>query len=349
MRFAESHLGMTRDLLQGTQARRLVRKEQSWTLEVECLVRRYGSVYRPSLRRIQGMDVILHHLHAVRAERLAEHARQLMDTIQQTTEEHSFEPVNDEWIPSSLLKTIPPAFDADDPKLAEKLAALDRENRDLKNRLAALEMKLADGGGDDAGLGAEDDEAMQAAAKPLPRRLSNAPAANEQQNSRSPLAYQGTMVLPNGRPDLRKPIPLEPLESTGDADEESAANADFAEYGTDGDADAGDSADFAQYDAPGDEGDAGSDAAAGAEASDAQAADAPDAGEAQKDFAQYDPMEGLEGDDVGESQGDADAGDSADAASARDVDAQAPTSDEAAAASDNDALAPGEASDLDVY
>ncbi len=199
---------MTKDLLQGTQARRLVRQPAGWTLEVECLVRRYGSVYRPSVRRIQGMDVILHHLHAVRAERLAEHARRLMDEVKaEDALEASFEPVNDEWIPSSLLQSDPPAFNAsDDPKLTEKLAELDRENRNLRARLAQIESMISSDV-DHA------HESMHGAPSPIGRRLSEAPPANEQTSDTSPLAYQGTMVLKDGRPDLRKPIPLEPLDA----------------------------------------------------------------------------------------------------------------------------------------
>lgn len=208
-------MATNRDLLQGTHARRLVRQPQGWTLEVECLVRRNGAVYRPSVRRIQGIEVILHHLQAVRAERLAAHARQLMDEMQpDNPDEHSFEPVNDEWIPSSLLKTDPPAFGAEeDPKLTQKLAAIERENRTLKARLAQIESMIT-----------SDAEASEAShhgsPSPMPRGLSEPPPANEQTSDVSPLAYQGTMVLPNGRPDLRRPIPLEPIEEpAGLADE----------------------------------------------------------------------------------------------------------------------------------
>lgn len=214
---------MTKDLLQGTQARRLVRQPEGWTLEVECLVRRYGSVYRPSVRRIQGMDVILHHLHAVRAERLAEHARKLMDEVKtDDAREHSFEPVNDEWIPSSLLQSNPPAFNAiEDPKLTEKLAELDRENRNLRARLAQIESMISS----DV---EHAEESLNGAPSPVARRLSEAPPANEQSSDTSPLAYQGTMVLQNGRPDLRKPIPLEPLD-TGDGGAPLNPN-DFAAF-----------------------------------------------------------------------------------------------------------------------
>lgn len=211
---------MTKDLLQGTQARRLVRQPEGWTLEVECLVRRYGSVYRPSVRRIQGMDVILHHLHAVRAERLAEHARRLMDEVKtDDAREHSFEPVNDEWIPSSLLQSNPPAFNAvEDPKLTEKLAELDRENRNLRARLAQIESMISS----DV---EHAEESLNGAPSPVARRLSEAPPANEQSSDKSPLAYQGTMVLQNGRADLRKPIPLEPLDPASDVKDENAGHA----------------------------------------------------------------------------------------------------------------------------
>jgi len=199
---------MTTDLLQGAQTRRLVvQREHGWTLEVETLVRRYGSVYRPSVRRIQGMDVILRHLHTVRAERLAEHAQRLMSEVKaEETTEQSFEPIDDEWVPSSLLKTNPPALGSgEDPELAAKLAALDRENRNLRARLKQIESMIhsdADQGNDPDG--------------DVPKRLSNAPPANEQAPDRSPLAMQGTMMVNHERLEARKPIPLDPMPSEGE-------------------------------------------------------------------------------------------------------------------------------------
>lgn len=199
---------MTTDLLQGAQTRRLVvQKEHGWTLEVETLVRRYGAVYRPSVRRLQGMDVILRHLHTVRAERLAEHAQRLMAEVRaEDTSEQSFEPIDDEWVPSNLLKTNPPALGSgEDPELAAKLAALDRENKNLRARLKQIESMIH-----------SDAEHSNDSDGDVPRRLSSPPPANEQVPDTSPLALQGTMMLNHDRLEARKPIPLDPMPSEGE-------------------------------------------------------------------------------------------------------------------------------------
>jgi len=249
-------------------------------------------------------------------------------------EEYCFEPVNDEWVPSSLLKTDPPAFGTGDPdpELAQRLAALDKENRDLKARLAKIESMIHS----DAGTDDDSDEGPE----PIPPRLSNAPPANEQAaapNASSTLALQGTMALPNGRPDLRKPIPLAPMEPAEDADEAlaEAGAEDMPIYGSDAEEEAAEASadDMPIYGSDADE-----------EAAEASADDMPIYGSDSDDPEEAEasagdmPIYGSDSDDAEEAE-----------ASAEDMPVYGADSDDAEPCELADALEGEDPSDVGVY
>ncbi|MCB9606019.1 MAG: hypothetical protein H6716_05470 [Polyangiaceae bacterium] len=139
---------MSGDLLDGARAKRLLRREGRWFLEVERLVAVDPGVFRPTLQRIEGREGILwflgHHNSDADLERSA---RGVFDT---TSGAHAtYESAKGTWVPSS---TSARHFrDQARKRRAEvetywrqqnELARLRVENEELKRRLAKLERIL---------------------------------------------------------------------------------------------------------------------------------------------------------------------------------------------------------------
>lgn len=158
---------MSGDLLDGARAKRLLKRDGRWFLEVERLVAVDPGVFRPTLQRIEGRDGILwfltHHNSDAALERSA---RGVFDT---TPDAHAtFESAKGTWVPSN---TSARHFkDQARKRRAEvetfwrqqrELARLRVENDELKRRLAKLERILYTPGNLDLKL--RGDEAQNAA------------------------------------------------------------------------------------------------------------------------------------------------------------------------------------------
>lgn len=165
---------MTGDLLDGARAKRLLRRDGRWYLEVERLVAVDPGVFRPTLQRIEGREGILWFLTQHNSDSdLERSARGVFDT---TSGPHAtFESAKGTWVPSN---TSARHFrDQARKRRAEvetywrqqrELARLRVENDELKRRLAKLERILYSPGNLDLRLRGSEAPAGSAASPHIP-------------------------------------------------------------------------------------------------------------------------------------------------------------------------------------
>lgn len=137
---------MGADVMNKATPVRLFRTDGRWVLEVEGLQRLKRDLFRPQRDTIEGEDRILMQL-GKRQETttLGSEAAEIMKTLVEADNDVCFDNHDGTWLEGDDSADSPLMLGPGGQSLAERVESLEKENRELKERLAKLEESVANG------------------------------------------------------------------------------------------------------------------------------------------------------------------------------------------------------------